>query len=210
MLSSKRNSNLMDPIDLDPIFRPRSLAVVGASNDPYKWGYLLLDNVLQGEFAGPVYPVNPQEPQVHEMTAYPRLTDVPGSSDVFAPLRALGVNRGLPSLRRRSSCDGGTTPDRRSGRAGPKPPGSRRGRRGVRTRCAAGLEPRLWSAVVRRGRRGRALALGRPWPSAPSSDFRPGASAWPRRRVGRDLSNSLLIALTAKPRRSTVRYRRFS
>jgi len=69
-------------INLDPVFRPQSVAVVGASNDPYKWGYLLLDNILQGEFAGSVYPVNPRESRVHDLPAYPRLMDVPGPVDL--------------------------------------------------------------------------------------------------------------------------------
>lgn len=73
---------IIQPTNLDPIFRPRSVAVVGASNDPYKWGYLLLDNVLQGEYAGPVYPVNPRETRIHDLPACPRLTDVPGPVDL--------------------------------------------------------------------------------------------------------------------------------
>ncbi|MBU0490935.1 MAG: acetate--CoA ligase family protein [Chloroflexi bacterium] len=72
----------MQATNLDPVFRPQSVAIVGASNDPYKWGYLLLDNLLQSEFAGPVYPVNPHAAQIHDRPAYPRLTDVPDPVDL--------------------------------------------------------------------------------------------------------------------------------
>jgi acyl-CoA synthetase (NDP forming) len=44
---------------LDPLFAPRSVAVLGASRHPGKLGHRLLENVKAGGFAGPVYPVNP-------------------------------------------------------------------------------------------------------------------------------------------------------
>jgi len=48
------------PKDLARIFHPRSLAFVGASGRPGKWGHLLLTAVLTGGFEGPVYLVNPK------------------------------------------------------------------------------------------------------------------------------------------------------
>ena len=44
--------------DLTPLFAPRAVTVVGASNDPLKWGGSLLRNLIDGGFAGPIYPVN--------------------------------------------------------------------------------------------------------------------------------------------------------
>ncbi len=44
---------------LKPLFSPRSVAFVGASNDPGKWGFIILCNLLNGKFAGKIYPVNP-------------------------------------------------------------------------------------------------------------------------------------------------------
>jgi acyl-CoA synthetase (NDP forming) len=44
---------------LDPIFAPRSVAVVGASRDPAKRGYQAVRTLMEGHFAGQVYPVNP-------------------------------------------------------------------------------------------------------------------------------------------------------
>ncbi|CAN5317692.1 hypothetical protein BH24ACT9_BH24ACT9_00570 [soil metagenome] len=42
------------------LLTPRSVAVIGASNDPAKIGYAVLANLLSGGFTGPVYPVNTQ------------------------------------------------------------------------------------------------------------------------------------------------------
>ena len=41
------------------MLHPRSVAVIGASTDPTKIGHLELLHLLHGNFAGPVYPVNP-------------------------------------------------------------------------------------------------------------------------------------------------------
>ena len=45
---------------LDPIFRPRSVAVVGASATPGSIGSILIRNLLESPFGGVVYPVNRQ------------------------------------------------------------------------------------------------------------------------------------------------------
>jgi acyl-CoA synthetase (NDP forming) len=41
------------------VLHPRSVAVIGACTDPTKIGHLVLLHLLHGNFAGPVYPVNP-------------------------------------------------------------------------------------------------------------------------------------------------------
>jgi acyl-CoA synthetase (NDP forming) len=64
------------------MFRPQSVAVVGASEDPSKWGYGVLNNMTQGGFAGRVYPVNPNADTVLGRTAYRSLRDVPGPVDL--------------------------------------------------------------------------------------------------------------------------------
>ena len=47
---------------LDPIFRPRSVAVVGASNNQERWGCHTMDSVLNwSQFRGEVYPINPKD-----------------------------------------------------------------------------------------------------------------------------------------------------
>ena len=45
---------------LDMIFRPQSVAVVGASNKPGNIGREIVHNLIEFEFQGPVFPVNPR------------------------------------------------------------------------------------------------------------------------------------------------------
>ncbi len=63
---------------LDSLFSPESVAVIGASANPAKLGYSVLENLLQYGFAGPVYPINPNEPEILGAKCYPLVTDVPG------------------------------------------------------------------------------------------------------------------------------------
>ncbi len=62
------------------VLHPRSVAVIGASTDPTKIGHAVLLHLLRGNFAGPVYPVNPEARSVSGVHAYPAVTDIP--SDV--------------------------------------------------------------------------------------------------------------------------------
>jgi acetyltransferase len=68
--------------ELDAIFRPRSVAVVGASRRRQTIGREVLRNLLDFEFNGPVYPVNPSATVVHSIRAYKRIGDVPGPVDL--------------------------------------------------------------------------------------------------------------------------------
>jgi acetyl coenzyme A synthetase (ADP forming)-like protein len=63
--------------DLDAIFRPRSIAVIGASRRPGTIGYQILDNLFRHGYTGAVYPVNPHARVVHSVRAYPTVEDVP-------------------------------------------------------------------------------------------------------------------------------------
>jgi acyl-CoA synthetase (NDP forming) len=69
--------------DLDRMFNPRKIALVGASNVPTKWGSFLLVNLLAGGFpSDDIYPVNPREKEIHGLTAYTSLDDVPQRPDL--------------------------------------------------------------------------------------------------------------------------------
>ncbi len=67
---------------LDPLFRPRSIAVVGASRKNGTIGAELLRNVLSCGFPGPVYPVNPGARVVQSVRAYPSVRSVPDDVDL--------------------------------------------------------------------------------------------------------------------------------
>lgn len=64
------------------LLTPRSVAVIGASNDPAKIGYAVLANLLAGGFTGPVYPVNTQAESVQGLPAHPTLLAVPDDVDL--------------------------------------------------------------------------------------------------------------------------------
>lgn len=63
----------------DALFQMKSVAVVGASQDPDKVGYAICRNMLG--FPGALYPVNPKSPMILGKTAYPSLTAIPGPVD---------------------------------------------------------------------------------------------------------------------------------
>ena len=67
---------------LECFFTPRSIAVAGASRNPQKLGYVLLDNLSRARFAGPIYPVNPHAETVLGMPAYPHIDAIPGEVDL--------------------------------------------------------------------------------------------------------------------------------
>ena len=67
---------------LDPFFRPRSIAVVGASRRPNTIGYQIVDNLLRHGYTGVIYPVNPGATVVHSIAAYPTVGDIPGDVDL--------------------------------------------------------------------------------------------------------------------------------
>jgi acyl-CoA synthetase (NDP forming) len=62
---------------LRPVFSPGSVAVVGASADPAKWGGSLLRNIVGGGFSGGVYPINPRGGVLLGREVYPSLRALP-------------------------------------------------------------------------------------------------------------------------------------
>ena len=46
--------------NLNTLFQPKSVAVIGASRNPKKIGHLIFKNIIEGGFTSPVYPVNPK------------------------------------------------------------------------------------------------------------------------------------------------------
>src|SRR5262249_25947298 len=62
---------------LDPLFRPRSIAVFGASATPGSVGNILMRNLLENPFGGVVFPINPKRRSVQGVHCYPNLAVVP-------------------------------------------------------------------------------------------------------------------------------------
>ncbi|UCE23862.1 MAG: acetate--CoA ligase family protein [Candidatus Zixiibacteriota bacterium] len=67
---------------LDAIFKPRSVAVIGASTQKGTIGRETLHNILVAEFNGKVFPVNPKAPVIHSIKAYSTILDVPDAVDL--------------------------------------------------------------------------------------------------------------------------------
>ena len=62
---------------LDRIFKAKSIAVVGASNNPEKTGHIIMKNVLNGGFKGQIYPVNPKSSEILGLRCYTSLVEIP-------------------------------------------------------------------------------------------------------------------------------------
>jgi acetyl coenzyme A synthetase (ADP forming)-like protein len=64
------------------LMQPRSVTVVGASNEPGKIGNSVMRNLIDGGFPGEIHPVNPKADDILGRKAYASVTDVPGEVDV--------------------------------------------------------------------------------------------------------------------------------
>ena len=67
---------------LEPLFSPRAVAVVGASNRELTIGYRIIENLLDFGYTGPIYPVNPKGGEIRGLKAFPSILDVPEPVDV--------------------------------------------------------------------------------------------------------------------------------
>ncbi len=67
---------------MELFFKPKSVAVIGASTNPKKDGNIILQNIIDSDFSGDIYPINPTAPEVSGYKAYPSVKDVPGNVDL--------------------------------------------------------------------------------------------------------------------------------
>lgn len=67
---------------LDALFRPHSVAILGASDDPTRISGRPVRYLIEGGFKGPIYPVNPNRDTVQGLKAYKALADLPETPDV--------------------------------------------------------------------------------------------------------------------------------
>ena len=68
---------MQDVSALDAFFRPKSVAVVGASSDPRKPGNTALRNMISMGYKGRIFPVNPREPSILGLPCYKNVLDIP-------------------------------------------------------------------------------------------------------------------------------------
>ena len=152
------------------VLHPRSVAVIGASTDPTKVGHAVLLNLLRGNFAGPVYPVNPEARSVRGVRAYPAVTDIPDDVDLaVVAVPAAGMSEVMDSCLAKgvkalvvvsagfadAGPDGVTRPaSARRGGPGPRDAGGRAERAGRREHGPGGAAQRHARADDARGRAG--------------------------------------------------------
>ncbi len=68
--------------ELNELFEPRSIAVIGASNRPDAVGGTLFRNILTAGYQGVVYPVNPGWKSVSGVRCYPTVAELPETPDL--------------------------------------------------------------------------------------------------------------------------------
>ena len=79
---SKKTLNRKRKQPLDVFFSPKTVAVIGATENPGTVGRTVLWNLVTSPFGGTVYPVNPKRPSVLGVKAYPSISDIPEPVDL--------------------------------------------------------------------------------------------------------------------------------
>ena len=71
---------------ISAMMKARSVALVGASDDPRKYGYMTLKTLIDGGFDGHIWPVNPKGGEILNTKVYPSLNDIPEPIDLVVVL----------------------------------------------------------------------------------------------------------------------------
>src|SRR5512138_3976651 len=72
----------MDQASLNSLLQPKSVAIVGASAQPGKSGYTVIENLLKGGYKGKIYPINPSATEILNLPVFPNIAAVPGTIDL--------------------------------------------------------------------------------------------------------------------------------
>jgi Acyl-CoA synthetase (NDP forming) len=67
--------------EIETILHPRSVAVVGASNNAFSFGFSYSHHMVEYGFKGPIYLVNPNYPEIVGLKTYPSVKAIPGTVD---------------------------------------------------------------------------------------------------------------------------------
>lgn len=68
--------------NLNFLFRPKSVAVIGASERPHSVGATVMRNLLDGGFHGPIMAVNPRHGSIFGVTSCPNVESLPHAPDL--------------------------------------------------------------------------------------------------------------------------------
>ncbi|MGP3668317.1 MAG: acetate--CoA ligase family protein [Candidatus Bathyarchaeota archaeon] len=64
------------------LFYPKSVAVIGASNNPLKMGFQCVKSLVESGFQGKIYPVNPSINKILDLKCYPSILSIPDDVDL--------------------------------------------------------------------------------------------------------------------------------
>ncbi|MEL9999083.1 MAG: acetate--CoA ligase family protein [Thermoplasmata archaeon] len=67
---------------LDYMFKPKSIAIVGASRDPHSIGFSVVKNLLDSKYGGKIFPVNPKADEILDLKCYHNVMEVPDEIDL--------------------------------------------------------------------------------------------------------------------------------
>jgi len=68
--------------NLDALFAPKTIALIGASNQPGSVGQVLARNLIEAGYRGPIMPVNPHEQAIHSILNYKSVGELPAVPDL--------------------------------------------------------------------------------------------------------------------------------
>ena len=68
--------------NLDALFEPKTIALIGASNQPRSVGAVLARNLFESGFAGPILTVNPHEQAIRSALSYRSIAELPATPDL--------------------------------------------------------------------------------------------------------------------------------
>ncbi|MBP1700104.1 MAG: acyl-CoA synthetase, partial [Deltaproteobacteria bacterium] len=67
---------------MEAIFKPKAVAVIGASDNPGKLGSHVMRSLTEGKYPGKIFPVNPGKEEILGIKTYPSLSRVPDAVDL--------------------------------------------------------------------------------------------------------------------------------
>ncbi len=74
------NANMVH--ELDTLFKPKSIAIIGASSKELSIGNVVIKNLIHYNYTGKIYPINLKESEIRGIKAYPTIFDVPEDIDL--------------------------------------------------------------------------------------------------------------------------------
>ncbi|WP_462406721.1 acetate--CoA ligase family protein [Gracilibacillus sp. Marseille-QA3620] len=81
---------------LEPLFNAKSVAILGASENPYKIGHIQLKALIDGKFGGAIYPINPKADAIAGLPCYSSISEISAPIDVA--ILCVGANQIQDSL----------------------------------------------------------------------------------------------------------------